>query len=73
METKNAVLGYVVNRYGKCLDFKAAVNLMDEALREQVHDTFAPCTNQVFFDRYVDAHKMRFGEDWVLDDPNPIW
>ena len=64
---------YVTNRYGKRLNFEAAVNLMDDTLREQVHDDFAPCTNQEFFDRYVEAYKMRFGEDSILVDPNPIW
>lgn len=63
----------VINQYGKALNFAAAVNLMDDDIREQLHNELAPCTNQVFFDAYVNAHAEKFGEDWVLDDPNPVW
>jgi len=64
---------YVINQYGKEIDFDAAVNLMDDDIREQLHDELAPCTPQVFFDAYVSAHEKKFGEDWVLDNPNPVW
>ena len=63
----------VINEYGKEIDFDAAVNLMDDDIREQLHDELAPCTPQVFFDAYVSAHEKKFGEDWVLDNPNPVW
>ena len=63
----------VINQYGKSLNFDAAVNLMDDDLREQLNDEIAPCTNQVFFDAYVSAHTKKFSESWVLDDPNPVW
>ena len=63
----------VINQYGKVLNFGAAVYLMDDDIREQLHDELAPCTNQVFFDAYVSAHAEKFGEDWILDDPNPVW
>lgn len=63
----------VTNQYGESLNFAAAVNLMDDDIREQLHDELAPCTPQVFFDAYVSAHEKKFGEDWVLDNPNPVW
>ena len=63
----------VINQYGKELNFAAAVNLMDDDIREQLHNELAPCTNQVFFDAYVSAHAEQFGADWILDDPNPVW
>lgn len=63
----------VVNQYGKSLNFDAAVNLMDDDIREQLHDELAPCTDQAFFDAYCVAHAEKFGENWVLDDPNPTW
>ena len=63
----------VINQYGKSLYFEAAVNLMDDDLREQIHNDMAPCSNQEFFDAYVNAHAKKFGEDWVLDDQNPVW
>ena len=63
----------VTNQYGESLNFAAAVNLMDDDIREQLHDELAPCTPQVFFDAYVSAHAKKFGEDWTLDNPNPVW
>lgn len=63
----------VKNAYGKEINFDAAVNLMDDDLREQLHDDIAPCSNQYFFNAYCIAHAEKFGEDWVLDDPNPTW
>lgn len=63
----------VINQYGKELNFAAAVNLMDDDIREQLHTELAPCTNQEFFDAYVKAHSQMFGEDWILDNPNPVW
>lgn len=63
----------VTNQYGTPLHFDAAVNFMDDELREQLHIELAPCTPQVFFDAYVKAHAEKYGEDWFLDDPNPTW
>jgi len=63
----------VINQYGEVLNFAAAVNLMDDDLREQIHNDMAPCSNQEFFDAYVNAHAEKFGEAWVLDDPTPVW
>jgi len=63
----------VINQYGKAINFDAAANLMDDDLRERLHDDLAPCSNQEFFDAYVNAHAKKFGEDWVLDDQNPVW
>lgn len=63
----------VTNRYDKELDYDAAVNLMDNGLREKLHQELAPCSDQEFFDAYVKLHAQTFGEDWVLDDPNPVW
>ena len=63
----------VTNQYGKEIDYEAAVSLMDDDLRERLSNELAPCTNQVFFDAYVRAHAEKYGADWVLDDPNPVW
>jgi len=71
--TKSSNERNVINQYGKTLNYDAAVNLMDDDLREQLHTELAPCTNQDFFDAYVSAHAQKFGADWVLDDPNPVW
>lgn len=63
----------VTNQYGVSLHFSAAVNYMDDDIREQLHAELAPCTPQVFFDAYVKAHAEKYGEDWFLDGPNPVW
>ena len=50
-----------VNLNGKTIDFDAAVNLMDDEIREELHNKMAPCTDQEFLDAYVDAHATKFG------------
>ena len=73
MKLMTATTQNVINQYGKELNFATAVKLMDDDIREQLHNELAPCTNQVFFDAYVSAHAEQFGADWILDDPNPVW
>lgn len=63
----------VTNQYGYPLNFAAAVNFMDDEIREQLHIDLAPCSRQEFFDAYVKDHAEKYGEDWFLDDPNPVW
>lgn len=61
----------VVN--GKCVDFGAAVNLMDDDLREYLHATVAgydqddPKSYQNFITSYCVAHAERFGEDFRVE------
>jgi len=48
---------------GRLVDFDAAVNLMDDELREHIYSTIvSPCTNQQFIDAYTMAHAAKFGE-----------
>lgn len=63
----------IVNRYGKEIDYSAAVIMMDDDVRETTHNDLAPCTDQEFFDGYCARHILIIGETWVLDDPNPVW
>jgi hypothetical protein len=63
----------VVNEYGVEIDFDAAVNLMDDKIREELHREMAPCTAQEFFDAYCKAHHEIFGEEWELSKRNPVW
>lgn len=52
---------------GKTIDFDAAVNLMDDEIREDLHNKMAPCTDQEFLDAYVQAHAAKFdGEDFQV-------
>ena len=48
---------------GKTIDFDAAVNLMDDEIRENLHNKMAPCTDQEFMDAYVQAHAAKFDDE----------
>lgn len=55
------------DRYGfeRSVDFDAAVNLMDDDLREYVHNNFifdGDDSDQDFMDMYVALHYDTFGE-----------
>ena len=45
---------------GRLVDFRAAVNLMDDDIRESLHADMAPCDDQVFVDAYAIAHAAEF-------------
>lgn len=61
----------VTNAYGKKLDYEAAVEYMDDDLREELHADLAPCSPQEFFDAYCEAHEEKFGEIWEPAKANP--
>lgn len=62
----------VVNEWGAKIDYAVAVDFMDDdELREQLHIKLAPCTEQEFFDAYAKAYKEKYGEEWILSEPNP--
>lgn len=50
----------------EAVDFEVAVNLMDDALREEVHADLAPCTEQEFLDEYVKRHEAKYGEEFKI-------
>ena len=51
---------------GNTIDFDAAVELMDDDLREEIHAALAPCTEQEFLDEYVKRHEKKFGEEFKV-------
>ena len=58
---------YVEDADGHMIDYDAAVELMDDDLREQLHMEMAPCSNQEFFDAYVKAHAAKYnGEKFQI-------
>lgn len=63
----------VINLAGTEINFAAAVQLMDDEIREQLHEDLAPCTDQEFFTAYEKAHAAKYGEEWELSKANPIW
>lgn len=60
----------VINSYGITIDYNAAVALMDDDLREQLHADGID-TEQAFFRAYAAAHLAKFGEVWELDTATP--
>lgn len=63
----------VKNQYGAEIDFDAAVFLMDDDIREDLHLHLAPCTEQEFFEAYAIRHAEKFGEEFEPNKENPIW
>lgn len=63
----------VINKNGKQINYDAAVQLMDDEIREELHAELAPCTEQEFFTAYEAAHEEKFGEEWELSKENPCW
>ena len=50
----------------KYVDYKDAVHIMDDDIREELHWKLAPCTEQEFFDAYLKKHAEKYdGEDFV--------
>ena len=63
----------VTNSWGVEVNYLAAVNLMDNELREDLARNLAPCSEQAFFDAYAAAHQEKFGEEFEPDKQNPCW
>lgn len=51
---------------GSEIDFAAAVNLMDDEIREELHAELAPCDDQEFLDAYVERHAEKYGEEFQV-------
>ena len=51
---------------GNLVDFDAAVNMMDDEIREERHNELAPCTDQGFMDAYVEAHEAKYNERFEI-------
>jgi hypothetical protein len=49
------------------VDFDVAVNLMDDDIREVLHNELSPCSEQEFMDAYTDAHQKKYGEEFVVN------
>lgn len=63
----------VYNMYGTKIDYDAAVELMDDDLREHLHNEMSPCSKQDFFSAYEIAHINKFDEVWELSKEHPVY
>lgn len=58
---------YVEDEDGHLIGYDAAVEMMDDDLREELHREMAPCSNQEFYDAYVKAHAAKYnGEKFQI-------
>lgn len=46
--------------------YEAAVNLMDDEIREELHNEMAPCTDLEFLEAYMKRHEEKYGEEFVI-------
>lgn len=53
----------VKNANGDEIDFEAAVHMMDDELREEIHADLAPCDPQEFVEEYARRHAEKFDGD----------
>ena len=47
--------------------FDAAVELMDDEIREEIHADLAPCTDEEFLAEYIRRHQDKFGETFKVN------
>lgn len=55
----------VYDENGNPVNFDAAVQLMDDEIREELHNEIAPCTNQKFLSEYAKLHEQKYGEGFA--------
>ena len=48
-------------------NWDAIVNLMDDDIREDLHNEIAPCGNAIFLTAYCDRHFDEFGEEFEIN------
>lgn len=70
---EDLIMKNVTNMNGTEIWYEQAVELMDDEIREDLHDKLAPCSDQVFFTAYEKAHQEKFNEFWELSKENPTW
>jgi len=53
---------------GKCFSFEAAVELMDDDIREYLHSNHCDeLSEQEFIDVYCSAHREKFGKNFTIN------
>jgi hypothetical protein len=52
---------------GTEFDAQAVAALMDDEIREHLHSTILPCTEQEFVDAYLVAHLAKYGTEFVVN------
>ena len=63
----------VINKNGCEINFDAAVEMMDDNIRERLHSQMSPCSDQSFFSAYEKEHEKTHGEEFFLSAENPVY
>lgn len=50
-----------------CADYDTIVHYMDNDLCNELNDKYAPCSNLFFVQKYKEAHKQKFNEDFIIN------
>ena len=61
----------VINMNGTEINYEAAVELMDDEIREIICGTVD--SEQELFTAYEKAHAEKYGEEWELSKENPCY
>lgn len=46
--------------------YNAAVQLMDDEIREEIHNNLAPTTEEEFLTAYMERHEKKYGEPFAV-------
>lgn len=46
--------------------YPAAVNLMDDEIREELHKEMVPCSDAEFLTAYMERHKEKYGIPFIV-------
>jgi hypothetical protein len=69
----NRQANIITNARGKEIDFDAALNLMDDDLRERLTNEREWDSDRQFFLAYCVAHEKAFSEEFEPSKQNPVW
>lgn len=47
--------------------YDSAVSLMDEDIREELHNELAPCSDRVFLEAYMERHEEKYGSPFIFN------
>jgi len=61
----------IINSYGYAVNFAAAVELMDDDIREAINNETIIDDEQQYFNEYCRRHAAEYGEPFALDIPSP--
>lgn len=65
MMNREQMADMVRDENGDEVRFSSVVPFMDDEIRERLHEELSPCSNQTFFDAYLEAHLEKYGEDFA--------